>query len=40
VFRYPSEVDVVGRVTGVAMRIAKESFAPLGKATHREEPEK
>jgi transcriptional regulator with XRE-family HTH domain len=40
VFRYPSEVDVVGRVTGVAMRIAKESFAPLGKASHREEPEK
>lgn len=39
-FRYPSEVDVVGRVTGVAMRIAKESFAPLGKAPQPEEPEK
>jgi len=28
-FRYPGEVDVVGRVTGVAMRITGEEFAPI-----------
>ena len=28
-FRYPSEVDIVGRVTGVAMRITEENFTPL-----------
>jgi transcriptional regulator with XRE-family HTH domain len=28
-FRYPSEVDIVGRVTGVAMRITEENFWPL-----------
>jgi transcriptional regulator with XRE-family HTH domain len=27
-FRYPSEVEVVGRVTGVAMRITREEFTP------------
>jgi hypothetical protein len=28
-FRYPAEVEVVGRVTGVAMRITGEEFTPI-----------
>jgi transcriptional regulator with XRE-family HTH domain len=28
-FRYPSEVEIVGRVTGVAMRITEENFTPI-----------
>jgi len=38
-FRYPGEVDVVGRVTGVAMRIAGEEFAPVD-ARGRRSPSK
>jgi hypothetical protein len=34
-FRYPGEVDVVGRVTGVAMRITGEEFAPIGARARR-----
>jgi hypothetical protein len=32
-FRYPSEVEVVGRVTGVAMKITEESFMSIEEAT-------
>lgn len=28
-FRYPDDVEVVGRVTGVAMRITEEEFTPI-----------
>jgi transcriptional regulator with XRE-family HTH domain len=34
-FRYPGEVDVVGRVTGVAMRITGEEFAPIDARARR-----
>jgi transcriptional regulator with XRE-family HTH domain len=34
-FRYPGEVDVVGRVTGVAMRITGEEFAPIAARARR-----
>jgi hypothetical protein len=39
-FRYPDDVDVVGRVTGVAMRIAKETLISPGKTTQADAPEK
>jgi hypothetical protein len=38
-FRYPSEVDIVGRVTGVAMQITEESDA-LMEALRRQNPPK
>jgi hypothetical protein len=31
-FRYPSEVEVVGRVTGVAMKITEENFIAIENA--------
>lgn len=34
-FRYPSEVEVVGRVTGVAMRISEENFTPIEESLKR-----
>ena len=34
-FRYPSEVEVVGRVTGVAMRITEESFSSIEESIRR-----
>jgi len=39
-FRYPGEVDVVGRVTGVAMRITGEEFAPIDPRRRRSTPKK
>ena len=39
-FRYPSEVEVVGRVTGIAMRIGEESQALLEEAIRRRNPPK
>ena len=39
-FRYPSEVEVVGRVTGIAMRIGEESQALLEEAIRRNPPKK
>jgi transcriptional regulator with XRE-family HTH domain len=39
-FRYPSEVDVVGRVTGIAMRIGEESFAPVEESIPPDPPKK
>jgi hypothetical protein len=39
-FRYPSEVEVVGRVTGIAMRIGEESQALLEEAIRRKNPPK
>src|SRR6202023_652336 len=39
-FRYPSEVEVVGRVTGIAMRIGEESQALLEEALRRNPPKK
>lgn len=34
-FRYPAEVEIVGRVTGVAMRITEENFKPLEESLKR-----
>jgi len=39
-FRYPSEVEVVGRVTGIARRIEEESQALLEEAIRRRNPPK
>jgi transcriptional regulator with XRE-family HTH domain len=39
-FRYPSEVEVVGRVTGIAMRIGEEDQALIGEALRRRNPPK
>ena len=39
-FRYPVEVDVVGRVTGVAMRITGEEFAPIDARARRSSSKK
>jgi hypothetical protein len=39
-FRYPSEVEVVGRVTGIAMRIGEESQVSLEEAIRRRNPPK
>jgi hypothetical protein len=39
-FRYPSEVEVVGLVTGIAMRIGEESQALLEEALRRRNPPK
>jgi predicted transcriptional regulator len=39
-FRYPSEVEIVGRVTGIAMRIGEESQALLEEAIRRRNPPK
>ena len=39
-FRYPSEVEVVGRVTGIAMRIGEESQVLLEEAIRRRNPPK
>jgi transcriptional regulator with XRE-family HTH domain len=37
-FRYPSEVEVVGRVTGIAMHIEEENQASLEEAIRRRNP--
>ncbi len=39
-FRYPSEVEVVGRVTGIAMQIGEENFAPVEKSITSGPPKK
>ena len=39
-FRYPSEVDVVGRVTGIAMRIGEEIFTPIEESIPPSPPKK
>jgi transcriptional regulator with XRE-family HTH domain len=39
-FRYPSEVEVVGRVTGIARNIEEETLALLEEANRRRNPEK
>jgi len=39
-FRYPSKVEVVGRVTGIAMRIGEESQALIEEAMRRRNPPK
>ena len=39
-FRYPGEVDVVGRVTGVAMRITGEEFAAIDPRPRRSSSKK
>jgi transcriptional regulator with XRE-family HTH domain len=35
-YRYPSEVEIVGRVTGIAMQITEESFTPIEETVRRE----
>ncbi len=39
-FRYPGEVDIVGRVTGIAMQIGEDSQALLEEALRRRNPPK
>jgi hypothetical protein len=39
-FRHPSEVEVVGRVTGIAMRIGEEPQTLIEAALHRKSPPK
>jgi transcriptional regulator with XRE-family HTH domain len=39
-FRYPSEVEIVGRVTGVAMRIMGEEYEPMERVSGPTEPKK
>ena len=39
-FRYPSEVEVVGRVTGVAMRITEENFTSIEESVRLTPPKK
>lgn len=39
-FRHPSEAEVVGRVTGVAMQITEENFTPIEERVRRSEPKK
>jgi len=39
-FRYPGEVEIVGQVTGIAMRIIGEEFEPIGRITGQTEAKK
>jgi hypothetical protein len=39
-FRHPSEVEVVGRVTGIAMRIEEESLGLMEESFRRKNPPK
>jgi hypothetical protein len=39
-FRHPSEAEVVGRVTGVAMQITEENFTPIEERVRPDEPKK
>lgn len=39
-FRYPGEVEIVGRVTGVAMRIMGEEFEPMERVSGQTEPKR